>query len=506
LLVFAVVLIVLSVGNLIFQITWPYPTEIFEAAQLSSTRLILSGENPYAFEHRPFQTNVYGPLYPYVSSILSGLLGDGFMSHRFVSIICILLSSAILFWATVQQGVAASIRWPVVSLYAFHLTHSIQATARPDALGAFLFLWAGYLVWNKDCSRRSLFLATLLAMLGLAAKPYFILCVPFIGLYLFLSRGLTSAAGLALGFIVALTLSVFVMSILFECYLTEVFVIHRNAQSLFGGHMIWNLIYYSLFFAPLIFVSLSGLFREWLLNKRTVFKNRNLISDVLFWSGIAVIVVRLGWHTGNGIIYYHHLVTPFLLWSFAYWSSQRSAKDVLPKIALCLSLTMSIIFVDRPTPESHEWSELEDRIHAGTSTLLGPTLSHYGDGKETFTFDNGQSRYLELVLSGVPSDTSEQYYKRSSEFLGNIRDRLRSQSYGEVIVFKDNWSLLENSKFFRPDESAFRLLDHYYISKRFRAPIIYGAYIGAQKKIDQILVLSPRGSSHYFARTRVDRG
>ena len=168
-------------------IEWPF--EYREFASISFTGALLDGINPYAIEHEPYFTNVYGPLYRPLGLALGGTRGKRIpgappglaVFHRRR------IRAALLPDPPRPGRRALALCAGVVFFLA--QTDDVAGLARPDGLGMFLFLGAlAVLVRSPSAGPITLASGALLVVLAFFTEPYFILAAPIGAAFLLLRR------------------------------------------------------------------------------------------------------------------------------------------------------------------------------------------------------------------------------------------------------------------------------------------------------------------------------
>jgi hypothetical protein len=168
-------------------IEWPF--EYREFASISFTGALLDGINPYAIEHEPYFTNVYGPLYNLLVWPWAALVGNGFQVHRLVSLSSIGAGSALLYFLIRRGRGGGALALCAGVVFFLAQTDDVAGLARPDGLGMFLFLGAlAVLVRSPSAGPITLASGALLVVLAFFTKPYFILAAPIGAAFLLLRR------------------------------------------------------------------------------------------------------------------------------------------------------------------------------------------------------------------------------------------------------------------------------------------------------------------------------
>lgn len=153
----------------------PAPQEMREGAMLLSTLAWLEGRNPWSLETLPFTANLYGPLYPLITTPVTWALGPGLVAHRLVDGIGIALACAILFRVLRRMGVDAVGALGGTLLNAAGLLYWVGPASRPDGVGMALSIGALAMAAGDPLNGRRFAIVVLLSVLGFATKLYYVL-------------------------------------------------------------------------------------------------------------------------------------------------------------------------------------------------------------------------------------------------------------------------------------------------------------------------------------------
>ncbi|MCX7010174.1 MAG: hypothetical protein NTY53_23540 [Kiritimatiellaeota bacterium] len=168
-------------------ILFKWPIQFRETAILLSTDMLLKGGNPYLLENFPMYTNVYGILYNLVTCPVAALMGCTLTVHKavggFFTLCCGFLVYAML---RRSAGVSRSLAWGGALIVYASLLYSKTSLAEPDSLGLFLYLLTITLPIAFRFSPGSLVASVLAGIAAFYTKPYFVIALPIVGLYLFL--------------------------------------------------------------------------------------------------------------------------------------------------------------------------------------------------------------------------------------------------------------------------------------------------------------------------------
>lgn len=439
-----------------------YPQEYRENAMILSTSLMLEGKNPYAVEVQPVYINDYGILYNLVVLPFAAAFGPTFLVHRIVSVACIVLACACLFRLCRTSGISRAPALIAAAALFAQLSAGWSIVSRPDALGQLLFLGAVAIPYRYRFSRISLVLSGVLSALGFLAKPYFVIGAPCVALYLFLFESKGKGLCTILAFVAAMLLVVLGVNALFECYFTNVFFIHLNfswrdaihLKTVLKQFLAMNAGFLALVAWAWGFLFGTGGVRLDSANRPSINLGdlrRPLLTQwasmpvFMALCGSAAILAVLGWHPGNGILYYHQLVTPFFLWCVV-WLADRRLENRWPALALIL-LNLFVLFrmLDFPT-EDHTpdyrdlgciLAEHDDVLHCGP-------LAHLIDEQGKTVYDAGQTEYYRWGRAHNFTSVAERYMEKGAQYHRQIEERIRQKQFDLVVITKDLHPLVDS--------------------------------------------------------------
>jgi hypothetical protein len=439
-----------------------FPYEYREGAIVLTTSLMLDGLNPYALELQPVFINVYGIAYHWVMLPMAMVFGSTFFAHRLVSLIALAGSALLLFKAMRRSGVSLSYSWLGALLMATFLSTDLSLSARPDALGLFLFLAALLIPWWTGFSVLGLAAGGFLSLLGFLAKPYFIVGWPLVALYLFFfehkGKGLLYGI-LPVWFLIPLLL---LMDCFYPSYFTNTFFIHLNYQGNDWGHLRSGLAqYWTLTFGFLLIPILSldpssrskqpedppgatggslGLWKNllgarWWAWREGLFKKKPPFPHFLLLAGGLLVILKLGRHPGNLLLYHHTFITPFLLWVALYQAEKALGRCWAGTLLLLANLFMLFHFLPALPPDhSAPWREIETVVKAHGRVLNSPPLAVMAAKLGKPVWDNGQTGYFPW---GVPNNftrAAPEYLKRGLAFRDKVYLMVRKKEFDLIAV------------------------------------------------------------------------
>jgi hypothetical protein len=451
---------------LVFQwglIRNPFPNEYREGAILLTTQALLDGKNPYALVNQPEYTNVYGILYHLVVYPFAKVFGNSFPVHRSVSAGFIWASCGLMFWIMRWMRIPLVLNLGTTMILLGHLLFYITALARPDAMGVFLLLLSVVLPFRFGYSDRSLYIAILCGILAFLVKPYCILGLAFLLLYVLVwrspKRGLHFGAVAALG----LGLTVAGMSLWGDCYINNTFLIHVNVATRSTTFLHLQLHTYAMANLSLLALLGVGLGWGWQSHFKRLVKQRTI--GLFPWCALlsfGIFYLSLGRHTENWIVYLYQLFSPFCLLTMAmaakslYCCVQPLWKQYLVNVLLVINLA-SVASADSlpKLPEGYQasWQALSQLTATHQRILSSPLLTSLLIKEGKPVYDSGQSEYF---IQGVAEKTPltrllpnrAKLIERNNAYVTQIEQDISQKAF-DLVVLTQNHSTLVSEKFLR---------------------------------------------------------
>lgn len=486
-----VLLVALVCGGYVSAWVWrnvvaDYPMEYRENAALFTSALQLEGKNPYSVEQRPVYVNLFGGGYYWVSYPFARWFGNSYQTLRTVSVAFVLASCGMLIWGLRIDGCPW---WAALSggaLLFSQLGQGLSVTARPDGFGLFLLLGSLIIPYRSQFSPGSLAIGAALSILGYLTKPYFVLGLPLVCLYVFLFENKLRGLLFGLAGALALLLSLVALNAVYECYLTETFfvqhnIVRRSYEHLarVGGQFLRDNL------GLLAILAGAFLFKVGSLRDVTLFAStpgradfgrlrRPLLSvkapfpAVILACNVAVMVLALGLNPGNDVLYYHQLITPFLLWLAMLVAGRKGRWQ--GGCLLLLLANMVWLGVQRPPwPKDHSaaWADLERLIASHRQVFAAPHLSHLLSRHGLPVYDAGQTEYARFALQQNPARVVEKYLQRTRAFHQDIRNKVVNEQFDLVLVCR-GWAPLIPRQ---------HLKAHYVCKGQLQAPMTFGYWM-----------------------------
>ncbi len=319
------------------------PQELNEPSLWYTTWLLDQGRNPYAHAELPGAAQFFGPLYHLCILALKPVLGIGYDAHRLFNALCLFAGLAYLGTRLVRLGAGPGLALLCVALFYRLAVINIMITARPDAPGLLLFLIALFHPWERGYTPRAVAVGLACTLLAFHCKAYFALSL------LPILAGLAAAgrwrhtfvAGAA--FTAALGLSVALLSARFPLYVTQVFVMQRQAV-IANSDAEQHWLHTALFFERtwpflLLLAGAAPLLLRW---RRDPAAARRLAPWIAaFFLHLVLVLGWMGRNGGASFTYHLHLIFPplFVLAACVLRASPaRRALFTLPFLVLVFQL------------------------------------------------------------------------------------------------------------------------------------------------------------------------
>ncbi len=449
-----------------------FPNEFRESASLLTTDLLLKGGQPYALKNQPEYTNVYGIFYHFVVLSLAQLFGTTLPVHRVVSALFIFASCSVFFAALQWRNVSLIFSLIGTLILYAHLLYFTTPLAKPDSLGFFLFLYSILIPWRFQYSFWSRLVSAVFSILGFLTKPYFVLSLLYLTLYLFSFKSKKSGIEQGALSLFLLIITILVINQKFETYFNNVLWINYYIAGQDFSYVFKQLYAYSqtnfgIIFSLLFCVFLSGAVSQkkcqhfqlkyyknlkvsfFDLKKPLIQADFDFINFSLFIS-LLIFLFKFGQHWGSWLIYIHHLISPFLiLISIIALDKQiKKSKNKLITISLNILLIFNLLSVSSPQfllPLDYnlkDWSRLRALVSQHQHIFNSPAIASILIEQGKKVYDSGQSQYFALstkrpdFLDSILFPKRNQIQKRHQEFLQEITEDVKSKKYDLIVLTK----------------------------------------------------------------------
>lgn len=483
-------------------VSYPYQLEYREGGALNATQLFLDDRNPYSLNEQPQNTYVYGFVYPLAVTPFAQKFGNTLFVHRSFVYFFILATCLLVFYVLIKKRVNFVFAFAaVILLHQSIINAANTAIARPDGLGIFLFTFALVIPWRWKFSRVSLGISIALGILGYLTKPYYVLAIPIIALYLFIFVSKRKSLVYAITACIFLMISVAVASVVFPVYINNALLSHINASVYLYNTMkdqVAEYVQFNFFLIIIIFLSVIMIVGNFLKNHlsetvekaaeyfRSLLKlnsNRKLTADEplinskldLFFiftllSVLFVFIVKLGGHNGNWhAAYLFHLASPSLIIVTFVLLEKASNKILQSFTAVLIIITMNTEF---KTPEyefaryADCFEKVEDAIRKSKNTYNSPEIVSIMVSENKPVYNSGLSEYFlsEEHKSDKLIESSRELVERREEYQKEVNAKISGKEFDLILLSGNYYTFFVNKN----------LLKQYYeLSGTFCAPFIY---------------------------------
>lgn len=453
LLLLGVGLMVLGCVVMAFCATRPYPLECRENAPLLTTTLMTQGRNPYALAEQPVFINVYGIAYHWVVYPLARLFGSSFQLHRFVSCLFVLLCALALVWAMRFDGIGWTLTVPAGAVLIADLSLGLHIVARPDSLGLFLFLLSVIVPYRARFRPSGLLAGGLAALLAFFSKPYFAVGAVFVAGYLVLFVGMRRGLAFAALFALALTLAGRGIHVLYPCYFTNVFFINFNIAGRDVRHLIVSAGAFAVLQAGAAGIVACRAWRAVAGRKDSLRRQVGPSARERGGGGLftcaspdfpacllvcsCLIMLGMGLHPGQSLLYYHQLVTPFLLW--LAFKTAHTYSTAGWRAALLLQVLLTAGYAARKAPRclkdyTAEWRQVETEMAKYDDVFHCGEIAHIIHKQGKTVYDNSQTRYYQWGTAHNPFAIARAYEDAGRRHVRAVKDRVARGEFEVVIL------------------------------------------------------------------------
>lgn len=349
---------------------------------------LTAAANPYTHDGVLSCGNVYGPGYSLWARPFTALIANPYLAHRWASSCALFALLGLLAWVLRREGVGGIETAAGLSVvYILHVSsHSLSAST--DLLGAVLYFAA------LTVSRRGTWPALLggLAFTAMAAltKPYFAFAGVIVASHLLLFGPPRKAfAFLGISTLLA-AVAAGVLQAVAPLYFLSTIIYHRTVAVRRPDVLLAQSAEFALLAGGILVLAFLALPR-----RRTLVLSwqQPVVSpavDLWAWAALlaaAVLLGSLGWHPGNYLVYYYHLLLgPLVIVAL------RRLPDWprLGRMLLCANLLV-LGWLLPPLPGNDHWTRLAANVAAAPGPILADPLL------EPFTHTHP---HLELLAHG----------------------------------------------------------------------------------------------------------
>lgn len=435
------------------------PLEFRENVMVLPTSLLVRGENPFIADNQPAYTNVYGVLSHIVVYPLARIFGSSFFIHRLVSAFFVLASCGIIFNTLRWLDTPRYLSLCALTYFLYHMVRANSISAFPGAQGQFFFLCSLIIPWKLRFSTSSLVASAALSILGLLTKPYFVLGLPVIAMYLFIAVSKKRAILFGVFSLTGIVFVLWCVNLFFPYYFLNTFWYCITPHP----HSISYLFkqfddYFDETFALVIilaFIAIKRLIdvrqRSLATPEKTYFGRICNLLDIKhlcrpfitlpiglmpFAMGVSILsLLKLGQHHGRFFGYFAELLTPFLLILVFPYVGNKLKDNRLAVILISLNLFLMLFSLpDWPADSRKAWADWETIISEHKRVYTSPPLTHilYKQGKPVY--DIGHSSSLSTSLSSFPELLPAKTKNTIQQYCRDLQAKVASQYFDLIIV------------------------------------------------------------------------
>jgi hypothetical protein len=432
---------------------FPYQMEFREGAIVLTTEAFLKGINPWALENNLTYINVYGIVYNALVFPFAAILGNSLWIHRLISFLAVIGQLVLVVRVMRLSGIS----WLYTGFAAVFLwlgqIYYTTPMARPDTLGQFFFLLTILLPLLGNYSTKSLILSLLFGWLGFFTKPYFVLGLPLVAVYLFLFKNKLRAIGYAFAGVLLIALSSLVVNNFFEAYFLNVVFSHIADTNSIYEFLVYQTIrylgeYWSVLLVAFIAVitSAAGV-RFGKIEKFPVDFNlqKPLLSfklDILLFClliSCVLIFASLGRHNGTRMAYYYQLISPFLIiLVFGILTRHPQARGAA---IICVSINLIFHAYGNLKPDLQPWpvdywQKIQSSLQQSREVIHSPAITYEVMKAGMPVMNSGQTSYFypypQRDFFLYPP--KEKIQEIGDEFFATLAQRIANREYDIILV------------------------------------------------------------------------
>jgi hypothetical protein len=382
---------------------------------------ITAAGNPYVRENLVECGSVYGPMYAWWARPFTRFISNPYIAHRWANTLALFATLAVLggvLHRYKMRGIAAASGVAVVYMLCVS-SHSLAASSDLLAMAFYVIAIAA----SSRGSWPSLTLGIVCSILGVLTKPYALLAWGIVASHLFLfapkSRALIFFALSAL----VGGLSVALINLLAPDYFGSTFSAHSSMAARDFNHLLAQTAEFALL--TVAFVILALLQRP---QRRTfsIAWDKPFFSpdiDLWDWAALVAAVVLLGflgWHPGNYLVYYYHLLlVPLVISALRRFEEWPRAGGGLLIANVCV-----LGYFLPPLPGNTNWAVLEGNVAEVHGKILADPLleplTHQRQNLELI--ERGQTATIQYAL-----DLAGRHYDAPGSVGQLLRDRAQVQ-------------------------------------------------------------------------------
>ncbi len=427
-------------------------------------------------KHQPQETYDYGFLYPLLVSPFAKIFGNSLSIHRWITYVFIFLSCFLVFITLISKKLNPLFCFTAaVLLHQSLINNALISIARPEGLGIFLLLLGVIIPWKFNFTYISCILSILFGMLGFLTKPYYVVAIPIVFIYLFVFISKRKSIVYALVSFFFLLISIILISVVlnYESYYNNVIFQQWNDAGYNYLHMKDQLFYFfNVNIILLIIILLSFLtvikkyfyrksekasvilfnfFRDkfLLIKSLNIFRNEPVIRtkcDLLFsfaaLFGLFIFIIKMGGNKGNGGgAYLFHLVSPFLILStfLIIKAANNKLFNIVASILLIFTLNNQFQTAEYDFAKSSEcFEKIEDIIKKSDYTFNSPEVVSIMIQQNKPVYNSGHSQFFVRGISplSLKLGASAGVAQREKDFLLENNRKIINKDFDLILLSK----------------------------------------------------------------------
>lgn len=451
-------------------ILYPAPLDLNEGAQVSTTALFASGGSPYSLASQPVRMMVYTPAFNVFVAPFTFLFENSLTLHRVLNglFLCLTLALFVLVYRRAADGAGYSLS--VFGLvYAGFLYYSTPI-ASPNGLGLFLFFLAIFVPWLKKFSTTSLAFSIVLGILAFYTKQYFIACIGYVALYLFVAVSKKKGVIYFLAAFFTLISSLVVLQAKWPFFLDNTVWSNVTVLEMVSS---WKTLHaqileYAVVNSPYLLLLAVCLFSAWRTKSHGAIKVPESIGageragkyaidiDLLdfeqpllrqapsvFWVGftasLVVVFLVLGRNPGNHLTYFFQIVSPFLHVGLLLLASRFIALTSLTKLLLIgLFATHYSVLSHDFSYDKESWAKLRTIVSSAENVYATPWLEEEMIKQDKPMFLNAATLYFQFSTSAPAwleeGQVNERNHTIWQQYLDGLEDKIARAEFDAIVV------------------------------------------------------------------------
>jgi hypothetical protein len=439
--VFSAALVFFSIWLLIYawNVVSTYgPVGYREGANVLLTDYILHGKNPFVLMNQPLMNTNKGAFYNLLVVPFAAIFGNTLALHRVISIIFVVLSSALVIWCLRKFNRKWALSISGGLLVMAGLLFYVGPTARADGLGTFLYMVSAIIPFLKKFDHKSLVISAASGTLAFFTKPYFILSFGIVALYIFFFISKRKALTFGILTLLVLGMTALLVRRFFPCYFLDTILNNASNEANHLDFLFKQLAVFAGVFAPLILIFFLA--NPIKLNAPFLHEQFDYFGFFFLIATAAIFV--LGLNTGNYMVYLLQLMAPPLvilaLKKADYFGNIRNSL-ALPLIVINVGILCFCLLYSNTPPSAVQWKEIDQLLSESKKVLNSPILV---------------PKMVNLGLQPIDSGSSEYYYRtqpyegnliapfysatkmRGDDYLYEVENTIREKGFDKIIITK----------------------------------------------------------------------